>query len=207
MKTKYYSRMLPVILFFCVFAYTPASAQNSGKTENSDPLMMSFQTHAKIGNGTIEQKNQLSVLISTNFSGDYTDKAIRKAKWQNITDRFTLSPVIVTDELLSTSADISDLVQKGKPFHIAFKYETPSQTTEKRYVTWKVRNFQVSQTNSSDTLHFVKREPLTLYHKGTQEPGRTVAFNTQVIFRGNLKKANFADPTEDWAISAAITVP
>lgn len=210
MKKKNYYLILPFMLLFCAFSEKPENLQhNTGKMGNGEKagvLTMSFQSHAKLAKGTVEQENQLSVLIATDFSGKFTDKDVKKAKWKNITDRFKLSPLTETEDLLPTSADISDLVQKGKPFHIAFKYDTPVQTEEKRYVTWKVRNFKI--TSGTDTVSLVQQGvPLTLYTKGEKEPGRTVSFKSQVIFRGNLKKAGLAYPTEDWAISAAITAP
>jgi len=213
MKFKYYFLSLSFMLFFMAFLgsstlnaenNTPVSSSNN---ETTDKLIMSFLTHANIALGTVEQEDQLSVLISTDFNGKFTDRNIRRANWEDITDRFELSPVTEGDEFLATQADISDLVKNNDSFYIAFKYDTPAQTRDKRYVRWRVRNFNVVGVSNGDTTNLVEREPLTLHFKGPKEEGRTVASRNQVIFRGNLKRANFSYPTEDWAISAKIIVP
>ena len=61
-------------------------------------LTLSFRSGLAPGTPAGTQKNQFSILVSNNFSGDYTDLAkVKAATWKNITDSFTLgtSPTLV----------------------------------------------------------------------------------------------------------------
>src|SRR5690606_16710451 len=67
------------------------------------------------------QANQLSVLASTNFNGDYSSiQSLQAATWVDITNRFVFGST--TTFLTSGEKDISDLLEPGSPIYIAFKY-------------------------------------------------------------------------------------
>lgn len=181
-------------------------AFRDGRVLKTNDLKMSFTYNAQLGLGTIIRENQLSVVAST----DYDGTAVDAATWTDISSRFSIRLVkdIPTGEYLNTSASIADLVVKGKPLYIAFKYVTPAQTTALRYSRWQIRNFLISQETDIGNTALVDQSatPLTLYHTGPVESGRTSSNATQVQFRGNNKSSNFAFPTEDWAISPIIMV-
>ncbi|HEY0669648.1 MAG TPA: DUF5017 domain-containing protein, partial [Sphingobacteriaceae bacterium] len=181
-------------------------AFRDGRILKTNDLKMSFTYNGQLGLGTIIRENQLSVVAST----DYDGTAVEAATWKNITSRFSLRLVkdIPDGEYITTNASIADLVIEGKPLYIAFKYDTPAQTTALRYSRWQIRDFKISQETDIGNTVLVDQSatPLTLYHTGPVESGRTSSNSTQVQFRGNNRSTNFAFPTEDWAISPIITV-
>jgi len=106
------------------------------------------------------QNNQLSILASTNFNGDYSSLAkVKAATWKDITSRFKLGTT--TSFLNSGTVDISDLVVAGKPLYIAFKYVTKPQATNGIARIWGIQTFAISSTaklNNTLTLNFALQD-------------------------------------------------
>ncbi len=94
------------------------------------------------------QKNNLSLLYSTDFDSVYTVTGIQKATWHDITNRFTFAPDIgSTTSAVTPSADvdISDLVVSKKPIFFAFKYVAQaSATAGTGGRTWRVPAFNLT---------------------------------------------------------------
>lgn len=112
-----------------------ASAVN-GKREEPDTKKkiqktgLEFTTYRQYG----KQSNTLSILISTDFSGDYTAEGIRKATWKDITSKATLSEG--ADNTPSGLIDISDFAVKG-PVYLAFRYTGEGGTTQR---AWTIKD-------------------------------------------------------------------
>ena len=88
----------------------------TGRIVQNEGLSMSFSSRVKLGS----QENQLSVLISSDFNGNYSDFAsVSSAQWTDITSLFTLSDGTVTP---SGIADIHSYVEEGKDHYVAFRY-------------------------------------------------------------------------------------
>lgn len=107
---------------------------------------LSFSTSVKFG----KQNNQLSVLISTDFDGNYIEESIKKATWKN----FDTSIKLAAGEEFENSGpiDISNLVKKGQPFYIAFKYTGAASSDGKpTQKTWQVKDVKLSET---DVINF-----------------------------------------------------
>lgn len=91
------------------------------------------------------QANQLSVLVSTNFDGNYESLAsVKTATWTEITNRFSYG----TNETFAASGniDISDLVVPGSPLYVAFKYLTRPQLENGLARTWMIQSFVLAST-------------------------------------------------------------
>ncbi|WP_129717432.1 DUF5017 domain-containing protein [Pedobacter sp. SYP-B3415] len=184
-------------------------AFKDGRIVKTKNVQMSFSSNCKLNSGTAALNNQLSVVASTNFSGQLTDEAVQAATWKDISDRFQLSPLVTTDNFLpSGTADMSDLFEKGKPLYIAFKYVTPPQTTAIRHTQWRIRDYLLARTTDLgvNVLGSQSASPWNMYHKGPVESGRSSNTTTQIILRGNNSAANFSQPTEDWAVSPALQI-
>ncbi len=70
-------------------------------------------------------EDQLSVWVSTNFTGDRSKLAdVQAAKWTNITNRFPFIPNrgATGAKTASNKADLSDIVKPGDKMNFAFKY-------------------------------------------------------------------------------------
>jgi len=116
---------------------------------------MEFTSSQQIVAGTTWQPNQLSILASNDFNGDYSslDK-VKAATWTDITSRFTLSPGTSTaftpSSPANTKVDISDLLSADakKPIYIAFKYVTQPQETNGLARQWYVQTFAIKSKDS-----------------------------------------------------------
>ena len=88
------------------------------------------------------QTNQVTVLASTDFNGDYSTLAkVKAATWLDITGRFKLGTTATF--LAAGKIDISDLAVTGKPIYIAFKYVTKPQATNGIVRWWYIQGFAV----------------------------------------------------------------
>jgi hypothetical protein len=99
-----------VVISLMTFA---ASAQNAAKSGKSS---LSFSTQVMFG----AQKNNLSIVVSTDFNGDYSMEGINKATWTDITKMFELADS--KEWKKSGEADIASLIASGKPFYVGLKY-------------------------------------------------------------------------------------
>ncbi|HEY0670102.1 MAG TPA: DUF5017 domain-containing protein, partial [Sphingobacteriaceae bacterium] len=106
---------------------------------------MSFSSSVQTGS----QADQLSVLYSTNFNGDYSNLAsVKAAAWVDITDKFKLGTS--NKFVASGTLDISNLVVHGKPIYFAFKYITRPQATNGLARQWFIQSFAVNSKEKLD---------------------------------------------------------
>lgn len=120
------------------------------------PLTMEFQNSVQLG----AQANQLSVLYSTDFNGDYSSvAAIKKATWTDITSRWPLAtnatfvpavPALPASQ--DISRDISALKVPGKPLYIGFRYITRSQASNGIARQWFVQAFAIKSKVQYDGI-------------------------------------------------------
>jgi hypothetical protein len=146
------------------------------------------------------QENQLSVLVSTDFDGNYESLAsVKAATWTDITSRFSYG----TTETFQASGNvnISDLIQPGAPVYVAFKYLTRPQATNGLARTWMIQSFRLASTyqfnGSSLTFsdqayagfRIVDEDPVNT-------PARSLVTISRVSLLGNIYK-DPADPIYD----------
>ncbi len=106
-----------------------------------DGVTMDFRSSVQVGT----QVNQLSILASTDFNGDYSSLAkVKAATWTDITSRFALGTTAAV--VASGVKDITDLMVAGKPIYIAFKYVTKPQATNGLARQWFIQTFAVKST-------------------------------------------------------------
>lgn len=180
-----------------------------GRIVKTKSLDMTFSSNCKLNSGTIALANQLSIVASTDFSGKYVSADIHAAQWKDITSRFTISPLVTTDDFLpSGTVDVSNLAPKGDTFYIAFKYLCPPQTTAIRHTQWRIRDYFLKSITDigSTTIASQSTAVWNMFHEGPLESGRSSTSSSQIVLRGNNSSANFSQSTEDWAISPPIQV-
>jgi hypothetical protein len=189
----------PGILTF--YSGLPGNDYNfkEGRVVTLNDLKLSFTSSVNFGT----QPNQLSVLVSTNFSGQYNIDEIKAASWTDITDRFTLA---TSGTYLSSGiADITDLRVSGKPLYFVLKYIfTPGAGAGR---TWAIRSFnlQSNTSNGLETLADQTNANFGLYYFGPKETsGRSSITSTTITLRANA--SSNTELTEDWCISKAIDV-
>lgn len=150
---------------------------------------MEFQNSVQTGT----QANQLSVLYSTNFNGDYSSLAsVKSATWTDITSRFT--PLATSTTFVPTTItpkDISDLLVTGKPIYFAFKYVTLPQATNGLARQWFIQTFAIKSKALLDGTI-----PLTIVNQATagfrivdqnleNAPARSTITSTRLTLYGN----------------------
>ena len=110
-----------------------------------DKTAVSFNTSVQYGS----QSNNLSVLVSSDFNGDYSLESIKSATWEDVTKKVKLATDKVPAE--SGEIDLSKSKAAGKPLYIAFKYigqasAKPSQRG------WGISNVTFSHKGETKTL-------------------------------------------------------
>lgn len=108
---------------------------------------LAFTSSVQLGT----QANQLSLLASTNFNGDYSSVTkVKAATWVDITNRFKLGTG--TAFLTSGTVDVSDLIVAGKPIYFAFRYNTKSQATNGIARQWFIQTFTLNSKKKLDDV-------------------------------------------------------
>lgn len=105
-----------------------------------DKMNLSFFTQVIFG----AQKNNLAIVISSDFNGDYTMEGIRKANWTEITDQFELADT--KEWKKSGVADISKFVAGGKPLYIGLRYIGKSSTVGPTQRMWGIKDMYVNES-------------------------------------------------------------
>ncbi len=174
-----------------------------GRVVTAGALTASFQSAVADGS----QANQLSVLASTDFNGNYENfQSIKSAAWTDITSRFTLG---TTATFLASGADISDLKVEGKPLYLAYKYVTKPQTTNGAARTWMIQKFVLSTNTNIGNLtvsdmtnvgfHIINEDSATAISRSTVSANR-------LTMLGNTFTATEDPSLETWAITTAFNV-
>ena len=174
-----------------------------GRTEKATGGTLAFTT--AVSGGT--QTNQLAVMASSNFSGNYSDIAeVKKATWTDITSWFTLGTT--TAFTASTAKDVSDLLVPGKPLYLAFKYTTKPQTANGEARTWMVQGItyqSVTAVGNITSLDMFTAGMRIVDENAKTSPARSTATTSRITLLGNTFTAANDPASEHWAISAPIS--
>ncbi len=145
-----------------------------------------------------EQEDQLTLLASTDFNGDYDDlQSVKNANWIDITDSFEFSES--SDFVSSGRENVTGLFGGGGPVYFAFKYVTKPQVENGFARNWILQNFTLSsdvtiddrdiEVNITDQIHsgfrIVESHP-------ENAPSRSVVTTTTVVLLGN----QYQDPED-----------
>jgi len=159
--------------------------------------IMAFQSSVQTGT----QTNQITVLASTDFNGDYSTLAgVKAATWTDITSRVILGTNATFKA--SGNVDITDIMIKGQPVYFAFKYMTLPQATNGLVRTWY---FQVFAVTSKAKLDGTIALPLTdqasagfrlVDENPVDAPALSAITTTRVTLVGNRYKVD-TDPLFD----------
>jgi len=167
---------------------------------NQTNLLFSFES--TVANGT--QDNQVDVLISNDFNGNYVIDDIKAANWIRITDEFTLA--ISSGSTPSTEIDILDRVDTQKPLYIAFRYTTKNQNENGKQRNWSIPIVLLKSNLEQYSLNLFdySTSAFGMYSYGNKESGRSVISTSGILFKGN--STLLGEYTEDWAVSRAIKI-
>jgi hypothetical protein len=176
-------------------------AYREGRILDVKGLLASFTT-TLASTGT--QDNQLSVLVSTDFSGTYDIASIRAANWTNITSRYTLNVRGASASLPSGTKNISDLLVDGKPLYYAFRYICEPQALNGGNSTWRIRDFSLESATDLGVTSLATHTTADwkLINDGAiVDPGRGAAIESSGAVRFNGNNKNPEIRTESWAVT------
>jgi hypothetical protein len=178
-----------VISFYSGQVYNDYNFRD-GRVMQFNPQGANLSFTSSVQGGT--QTNQLAVLASTNFDGNYSSLAsVKAATWTDITSRFTLGTSVTF--LASTSKSITDLIVPGKPIYIAFKYVTKPQAVNGLARTWMIQGFNVtSSTLVNNVGPILLDQPYAAFRivqeDSVNTPARSSLTSTRVTLLGNVYK-------------------
>src|SRR5690606_4624796 len=191
-------------------------------------LKLSFTTSVQNSYTIDPFPRELDVFISSDFNGNlnYADVISESSQWDNISDKFTF-PITSADGTLAAvpvgagtpdgKLDITELVEIGKSFYIAFRYKTVNRMATNTGHTrngreWRVdalslinehpEGTSVLMSQNSAGWQFVNRDDNEI------ETGRGGSLNStgRISIRGNQNATYPAGAgIEIWAISNPIS--
>jgi hypothetical protein len=178
-------------------------AFKDGRILTLDAAKLLFTTRVQFGT----QPNQLKVLTSTDFNGDYTIPSLRAAKWNDITNRFTYATT--TTNVTSPEKDITDQITEGKPLYIAFKYVTLPQTANGTVRSWTVSGLTLNTQTALGLATAMDQKTAAwslIQSDNIADPSRsTVSSAGTLTLRGNVSATPEVE-TEIWAVSKALNL-
>lgn len=170
---------------------------------------VTFTTQA--GAGT--QNTNLSVLLSSDFSGTYDSTNIARATWTDITGRSQLSST-ATAAAGAAKLSIDTITNLGNaentPVYFAFRYVSQPNTLIPRQ--WSISTFTVVNTLADGTVNTVIPNIQTAWFTGINNNDTTYQWRVSPA-KTSVKLGNFAGTAappmgapanEDWAISAPV---
>lgn len=177
---NYLSRILQVAVIVAFFVVNDVYAQK-------DKTTISFNTSVQYGS----QSNNLSVLISSDFNGNYSLESIKSATWEDVTKKIKLA----TDKVLTESGDI-DLLKNlvsGKPLYIAFKYNGQASAKPSQR-GWGISNITINHKGETKTLSI--KDFKIVDNKENHEGATWIKGTDMIRFRSNQS----TKVSESWAI-------
>jgi plastocyanin len=169
--------------------------------------VLSFSTAVNLG----AQLNQLFVMVSTDFKGDYSNlAAVKAATWTDVTARFKFG---TSTTFLATSADVADLFVAGKPFYVAFKYVTKPQAVNGLARQWTIQSLNLisgKKLNNTVPLPIAADQAIAgfqlLDQNPTTAPALSTISTTKIVLQGNNYTLTNDPTSESWAVSTGLKI-
>lgn len=177
---------------------------------SSDEGTLTLQFNSQTRAGATLPRN-IAVLISTDFNGEYTEQAVKAAKWTDITSRAVLPANTASNaDVASGEINLDDLKVKGRPMYLAFRYVSENATaTAQRY--WNMgRMFLINKVPGNGDFEITSTIEKGLFqvvefqgadNKWTVNTG--TATSHRLIHTAN---AINTQPDDDWVISRGFQV-
>lgn len=189
-------------------------AFKDGRLTDVSEVKLSLNSSVTDEPGTgAKQTGMFSLLVSTNFNGDYSNySSVQAATWTDITNRLTKQEAATTTAItVATPAgglDLTDLRVAGKPLYIAFKYNIREQSKYGIWRDWRFQAFQLTGqiTSGLQVLGNMTNSAFRVVQKNPEISSRTTA-TTATLTLMPADAAIFPEtketPTESWIISRA----
>ncbi len=104
-----------------------------GRVVSIDKPTLSIRTNSNYG-----EQNSLSILLSQDFTGDYSYAGVTSATWKDMTSKFNIPPPTGATVINFTSlpTDISEYIDNSKPYYLAVRNDIKNSTTGNRPTQW-----------------------------------------------------------------------
>jgi len=175
-------------------------------------LVLSSSVTTEAGTGS-PQTGMFSLLVSTDFNGDYTSfSSVQAATWTDITNRLTKQEAATTTTITAATPtsgiDLTDLRVEGKPLYIAFRHNIREQSVYGTWRSWRFQAFSFTATGSSgvQVLGNMATTAFRVVQKNPEITSRTIATTTTLTLQHADVAVNpgaAAIPTQNWIISQA----
>lgn len=175
--------------------------------KDSDSTVINFATSTTAASATTQplSVNNVSILVSTNFSGKMDSASIKNASWTDITNRFVFATS--TPTVQSKAARVDDLKVPGAPFYVAFRYVSDTAKATAMPRRWTVSSFGLRNHFGRVTTSLAGGATGTTlpFLSGGFVPFSIKNSNSNWAFASSSLTFNAAAvdalPDEDWAIS------
>ncbi len=186
-----------------VISFYPGTIKNDyafrdGRIVEFDSLGATFSFQSAVSGGT--QANQLAVLVSNDFNGDYSSlTSVKAATWTDVTSKFTLGTNATF--VASKALQLSPLAVPGKPLYIAFKYVTKPQLVNGAARSWLIQSYEVKSNSLFNGTNPMLQDQIYAAFQIVDEdkvntPSRSVVTSSRLTLLGNTFN-NPDDPKYD----------
>lgn len=173
------------------------------RVDELDELIFAFETH-----NTPTEVIDYKVMLSTDFNGTYDYENVSSATWLDISSRFNFAAPAPwqTNWEGSGAINIADVVEKGKPFYIAFKYVAPEITSG----AVPGRNWRTRSHTLDLTTKYGYESNLATYRTMGWEQVKKVDIATSSIVTSSIMlfsvPSSYLLEYEEWGISKAFNI-
>jgi len=187
------------IVFYSGEAGNDYYAENNFSATGGIP-QMTFTTSIT-GSPLAAGNANLTILVSSDFNGNYVQSDIQKATWTDITSQVTLNAAAQTVKLGSYTT-------VGNPLYIAFRFQSVSPATQaQRVVTVSAFTFQtvypsMTYTNASN-VYFAGFTPFDFAGSAGSWSIPVTSTSNNTFTHAAVVSGSPAD--DDWAISAPMS--
>lgn len=190
-------------------------AYKDGRVMDVNSLNLSFNSAVTTGGTGNPQTGMFSLLVSTDFNGDYSNIAsVENATWTDVTSRLSKKEA-ATSGTSSAATPVggmvlTDLRVPGKPFFIAFKYNIREQSIHGIWRTWVFQAFSLTATGAAgmQVLGSMTTTAFRVVQKNPEIISRTGATTTALTLQHAdlaLDPAAAEIPTQNWLITQGFT--
>jgi hypothetical protein len=185
------------------------------RIDNITEVTLSFQTHdqeATAPSLPAASPATFKVMFSTDFDGVYEYDHVNNATWEDISSRFIIAQPRAWGSNLgwfeSGVVNISDLKLPGKPFYIAFKFDSPTGPAVAS-TRWRMSSFKLDLLTASgvrSNLGTYSNAKFKLVSRDNPITSRSDGWSASIMIFNPIAPANGTPqkPTiDEWGISPA----
>ncbi len=160
-----------------------------------------------------DNEENAELLYTTDFNEDYTFENLQTVNWTNISDLFTIPPIVGSTSSFSYGGkvDISSFLEEGKPIYFAWYCKTNESSKRTRL---QVKDFNVNGDvlSNSDLSGVLYSQDKLGFQWGLNEAAATQVSNipqitSSLIYWDGIFDNSLGPLKEGYAVSGPIIIP